>query len=107
MLRFRGPVVIQLQDGELLPLAGVRLVVESGRVWLTQAGDPVDHVVGCGESVAIAAGARALVGAEGPVRLALAPQRAGWAGALRAAWRRVAARRAQRLPCDLDFSLAK
>jgi hypothetical protein len=107
MLKFRSPVVLQLRDGDLLPLAGVRLVVESGRVWLTQAGDPADHVVGSGESVEIAPGALALVGAEGPVRLALASQSAGWSGRLHATWRRVSTRWARRLPCDLDFSLAK
>jgi len=108
MLKFSGPVVLQLRDGELLPVGGVRLAVESGRVWVTQAGDPEDHVLVGGEAMQIAAGARAIVGAEGPAQLALAAQPRAWRGVL-AAWlqRRVAGVSVRRMPCDLDFSLAK
>lgn len=107
MLKFPGPVVLQLRDGELLAVGGVRLAVERGRVWVTQTGDPEDHVLGGGESMQIVAGARALVSAEGPAQLALAARPAG-RGSVLARWsRRLAGLTARRLPCDLDFSLAK
>jgi hypothetical protein len=107
MLKFPGPVVLHLRPGELLAVAGVRLVVESGRVWVTRAGDPADHLLGGGAQMQIEPGARALVGAEGAVCLALSTVPRDWRGSLRRGLRRLAARRAPRLPCDLDFSLAK
>jgi hypothetical protein len=72
MLKFRSPVVLQLQDGELLPLDGLWLSVVRGRVWITQAGDPDDHFLDAGQSMRLPRGARALLSAEGPAQIALA-----------------------------------
>lgn len=107
MLTFPGPVVLHLRPGELLAIAGVRLVVRSGRVWVTRAGDPADHLLGDGAEMQIEPGARALVGAEGAAQVAVSPAPRDLPAALRRALRRLVSRRAPRLPCDLDFSLAK
>lgn len=107
MLTFPGPVVLQLQPGELLAIAGVRLSVRSGRVWVTRAGDPVDHLLGDGAQMQIEPGARALVGAEGAAQVVVSAAPPDLPGALRRGLRRVVSRLAARLPCDLDFSLAK
>jgi len=72
MLKFPNPLVLQLQDGELLPLDGVWLSVVRGRVWLTQAGDPDDHFLDAGQAMRVPRGARALLSAEGPAQVALA-----------------------------------
>src|SRR6266571_3554174 len=72
MLKFRSPVVLQLQDGELLPLDGLWLSVVRGRVWITQACDPDDHFLDAGQSMRLPRGARALLSAEGPAQIALA-----------------------------------
>jgi hypothetical protein len=87
MLKFSGPLVLQLQRGELLPLADVRLSVERGCVWVTREGDIDDHFLAAGESMPIERGARAIVGADSPAQLHLAPLRSAWWTALRA-WRR-------------------
>jgi hypothetical protein len=52
-----------LRAGHVLPLgsAGGRLDVLHGRVWLTRAGDPDDHLVETGESFHVPANGRALV----------------------------------------------
>lgn len=107
MLKFPGPVVLQLRPGELLAVTGVRLAVESGRVWVTCAGDPADHLLGGGAVMQIEPGARALVGAEGPARVAVSAEPSDLRSALRRSLRRLASRLAPRLPCELDFSLAK
>jgi Protein of unknown function (DUF2917) len=107
MLTFPGPVVLQMRPGELLAVAGVRLAVESGRVWVTRAGDPADHLLGGGAVMEIEPGSRALVSAEGAARIAVSDEPRDLPGELRRAVRRLAARLAPRLPCDLDFSLAK
>jgi hypothetical protein len=107
MLKFPRPVVLQMRPGELLAVAGVRLVVESGRVWVTRAGDPVDHLLGGGATMQIEPGARALVGAEGPAQVAVTAVPRDVRGALHRGLRRLGARLAPRLPCDLDLSLAK
>ncbi len=107
MLKFSSPVVLQLRAGELHAVAGVRLSVESGRVWVTRAGDPDDHLLAGGAVMQIEPGARALVGAEGPARVAVSSVRRDVLGTLRSGLRRLAQRLAPRLPCDLDFSLSK
>lgn len=107
MLKFSRPVVLQLRPGELVAVAGVRLAVESGRVWVTRAGDPADHLLGGGAVMQIEPGARALVGAEGPAQVAVTDVPQDLRGSLRRGLHRLAARLAPRLPCDLDFSLAK
>ena len=71
MLKFQSPVVLQLQDGELLSVEAVWLSVVRGRVWVTQAHDPDDHFLHGGQAMRLAAGARALVSAEGPAQVSL------------------------------------
>src|SRR5258706_13706029 len=88
MLKFSGPLVLQLQGGELLPLSGVRLSVERGCVWVTRAGDLDDHVLAAGQAMLLERGAQAIVGAEAPAQLRLAPQRGAWWTALPAWLRR-------------------
>ena len=107
MPNFSRPVVLQMRPDELLAVAGVRLAVESGRVWVTRAGDPADHVLDRGAVMQIEPGARALVGAEGPAQVAVTAVPRDVRGALQRGLRRLAARLAPRLPCDFDLSLAK
>lgn len=72
-LKFRRSVVVQLHDGELLPVEAVWLSVVRGRVWLTQAGDPDDHFIESGQSIRLAAGCLALMSAEGSAQVSLMP----------------------------------
>ena len=53
MLKFQSPVVLQLQDGELLSVDGV-------------------------QAIRLPAGARALVGAEGPAQVSLVAAPSWW-----------------------------
>ena len=69
MLHLPDPLVLHLQDGELLPLDGVRLRVEAGRVWVTRRNDPDDHFLDAGAGIELARGSGALVGAEGAARV--------------------------------------
>ena len=65
-------VLVLLQDGELLRCSDrhdVWVTVLQGRVWITQANDPDDHFLDPGQSMRVAAGADALVGAEGAARI--------------------------------------
>lgn len=71
MLHLPDPLVLHLQDGELLPVDGVRLRVEAGRVWVTRRNDPDDHFLDAGAGIELASGCGALVGAEGPARVRL------------------------------------
>lgn len=45
----------------LRPARAMLLTVREGRIWLTRAGDPDDHVLAEGESLAVAAGQRLYV----------------------------------------------
>lgn len=57
-----------LRTGELLRLpddAGALIAVVRGRVWLTRANDPDDHFLDAGRTMRVAAGALALLSAEG------------------------------------------
>lgn len=71
MLHLPDPLVLHLQDGELLPVDGVRLRVEAGRVWVTRRNDPDDHFLDAGAAIELARGSGALVGAEGAARVRL------------------------------------
>jgi hypothetical protein len=46
---FDGAITLRLSKGALVdlqpPTHGVRIEVESGNVWLTQAGDSTDHIL--------------------------------------------------------------
>ncbi|HEX2011792.1 MAG TPA: DUF2917 domain-containing protein [Roseateles sp.] len=65
--------VLQLQDGDLHAVDAIWLTVLEGRVWVTRAEDPQDHFVGPGGSLRLEAGSQALLGAEGPARVRVAP----------------------------------
>lgn len=71
MLRLPDPLVLHLQDGELLPVDGVRLCVEAGRVWVTRRNDLDDHFLEAGAAIALARGCGAIVGAEGAAKVRL------------------------------------
>jgi hypothetical protein len=71
MLQLPDPLVLHLQDGELLPVDGVRLRVEAGRVWVTRRDDLDDHFLNAGAAIELPRGCDALVGAEGAARVRL------------------------------------
>jgi hypothetical protein len=89
MSKSPSPELLHLHDGEFLSAGTVWLSVVRGRVWITQADDPVDHFLDGGQAIRLRAGAHALVGAEGEatVMLARAPT---WRDRLRQslAWRK-------------------
>ncbi|HEV8315020.1 MAG TPA: DUF2917 domain-containing protein [Burkholderiaceae bacterium] len=78
MLKFQTPVVLQMQDGELLAVDDVWLSVVRGRVWITQAADPDDHFLDGGQAIKLSAGSCALVGAEGPAQVSLVAAPSRW-----------------------------
>ena len=66
--------VIALEAGQLLTLddaAGTRIVSRLGTVWVTEEGDPEDHIVGPGETRLIGRGGRTLLQAMQPAWVAL------------------------------------
>lgn len=72
MLHFEPPVALQLPPGRLLrwrQREAVRLRVDAGRVWVTQARDPDDHFLDVGESMLLAPHAQVLIGAEGAAQI--------------------------------------
>lgn len=72
MLRFEPPVVLQLSPGRLMRWQqrdAVRLRVDAGRVWVTQASDPDDHFLERGDSMLLAPRAGVLIGAERDARI--------------------------------------
>jgi 5-deoxy-D-glucuronate isomerase len=68
MLKFKPPVVLQLQEGQLIRCdqAGraTTIRVVCGRVWVTQSGDRRDYFLRPGATLVVAAGSQALLGAE-------------------------------------------
>ena len=62
---------LRLREGELMSIDEAWLSVERGRVWVTMAGDPVDHYLDSGHAIRLPRGARALVGAEVSAELTL------------------------------------
>jgi hypothetical protein len=62
---------LRLREGELMSIDEAWLSVERGRVWVTMAGDPVDHYLDSGHAIRLPRGARALVGAESSAELRL------------------------------------
>jgi hypothetical protein len=71
MLQLPDPLVLHLQDGELLPMDGVRLRVEAGRVWVTRRDDLDDHFLDAGAAIDLPTGCGALVSGEGAARVRL------------------------------------
>lgn len=72
-LIFRNPVVLQLRDGELVPLDDAWVSVVHGCVWITQADDSRDHFLHGGQALRVVPGARALMSAEGWAQVQLIP----------------------------------
>jgi hypothetical protein len=62
---------LRLRQGELMCLGEAWLAVERGRVWVTLAGDPVDHFLDSGDAIRLPRGGRALVCAEVAAELTL------------------------------------
>ena len=56
---------LQLTRGELLTLepgrTGVRIRCRSGRLWVTQAGDPRDHLLGAGQELLLTRRGRVVI----------------------------------------------
>ena len=56
--------VLTLEAGQVLSLddaAGTRISSRRGVVWVTQEGEPLDHIVGPGEALVVARGGRTVV----------------------------------------------
>jgi hypothetical protein len=74
MLKLPTPLVLQLNDGQLLrwtQAVAVHLRVVTGRVWVTRPGDPDDHFLDAGDQLRLDARSRVLIGAEGHAQLAV------------------------------------
>lgn len=56
---------------------GVALRAEQGLLWVTQAGDPLDHVLGSGQVLRLPRGGLVVALALAPSRLTVRPARAG------------------------------
>ena len=66
--------MIALEAGQLLTLddaAGTRIVARLGTVWVTEEGNPEDHIVGPGETLLIGRDGRTLLQAMQPAWVAL------------------------------------
>jgi hypothetical protein len=66
--------VLALEAGQVLTLddaAGTRIVSRLGTVWVTEEGDPEDHIVGPGETLVVDRGGRTLLQALQPAWVAL------------------------------------
>lgn len=72
-LNLSHPAVLDLQSGDLQSLDGLWLTVLEGRVWLTRAEDPQDHFLGSGAALRLEPGCQAVLEAQGPARVRLAP----------------------------------
>ncbi|UDF37597.1 UNVERIFIED_ORG: DUF2917 domain-containing protein [Shinella sp. XGS7] len=72
-LNLSHPAVLDLQSGDLQSLDGLWLTVLEGRVWLTRADDPQDHFLGSGAALRLEPGCQAVLEAQGPARVRLAP----------------------------------
>jgi hypothetical protein len=84
------PYSVRLQQGELMasPDAGTRVKVLAGRVWITQAGDLVDHFLHHGQCFELRRSRHTLISAEEEVWLHVEPpRRPGWP--LAGLWRRL------------------
>lgn len=72
-LNLSHAAVLDLQSGDLQSLDSLWLTVLEGRVWVTRAEDPQDHFLASGATLRLEPGCRALLEAEGPARVRLAP----------------------------------
>lgn len=72
-LNLESPV-LALEAGQVLTLddaAGTRIVARLGTVWVTEEGDPEDHIVATGETRVVGRGGRTLLQALQPAWVAL------------------------------------
>ncbi len=73
-LNVKAPV-LALAAGQILTLddaAGLRILARSGTVWVTEEGNPDDHIVGPGDTLIVAHPGRTLVQAIDPAWISLA-----------------------------------
>ena len=73
-LNVQAPV-LALAAGQVLTLddaAGLRILARSGTVWVTEEGDPRDHIVRPGDTLIVARGGRTVVQAIDPAWISLA-----------------------------------
>jgi hypothetical protein len=64
---------VRLAAGELLHIDDAWIGVARGRVWVTMAGDDVDHFLERGRALRLPPHCRAIVGAEGEAEVVLVP----------------------------------
>jgi hypothetical protein len=73
-LNVKAPV-LALAAGQILTLddaEGLRILARSGTVWVTEEGNPDDHIVGPGDTLIVAHPGRTLVQAIDPAWISLA-----------------------------------
>ena len=93
MVRFTPPVTLKLSQGEVIAWeqAATRVRVVSGRVWITQRNDLIDHFLHHGQCFELRRGHGMLIGAEQDVWLRFERDRS-WRGSLSGLWRRLTGR---------------
>ncbi len=93
MVRFTPPVTLKLSQGEVIAWeqATTRVRVVSGRVWITQRNDLIDHFLHHGQCFELRRSQGTLIGAEQDVwlRFERDPCLRGWLSTL---WRRLTRR---------------
>jgi Protein of unknown function (DUF2917) len=96
MVRFTPPVTLKLSQGEVIAWeqAATRVRVVSGRVWITQRNDLVDHFLHHGQCFELRRGHGMLIGAEQDVWLRF-ERDPSWRGSLWNLWRRLTGRATQ------------
>jgi len=86
MVRFTPPVTLRLSQGEVIAWeqAATRVRVVSGRVWITQHNDLIDHFLHHGQCFDLQRGHGQLIGAEQDVSLRFErdPSLRGWLAGL-------------------------
>ena len=93
MVRFTPPVTLRLSQGEVIAWeqAATRVRVVSGRVWITQHNDLIDHFLHHGQCFELRRGHGLLIGAEQDVWLRF-ERDPSWRGSLSGLWRRLTGR---------------
>ena len=93
MVRFAPPVTLKLSQGEVIAWnqAATRVRVVSGRVWITQRNDLVDHFLHHGQCFELRRGHGMLIEAEQDVWLRF-ERDPSWRGSLSSLWHRLTGR---------------
>jgi hypothetical protein len=91
MVRFTPPVTLKLSQGEVIAWnqAATRMRVVSGRVWLTQRNDLIDHFLHHGQCFELRRGHGTLIEAEQEVCLRFERDASAWRNWLSGLWRRL------------------